>query len=322
MKVFSVAKQVAFHQLLAGARKTVLADALSAAMRAADQEKVKAELSDLIPRDVQKALAATGIRDEWVFPSPTVLREQPTLVGYYRLLLGISQKEFYRGETGMGPLKSMEVSANLSDRQDKLLPEFCRAMASALSDLVRQLSPVMTPRDVSELPLLSLGAQFQGGNNVTIGKRATAEVFLAIAELVEPHLASRTESKLHLRNAAGREVTIRLGADPDVSIDEAVGSVVHSHVAVEIKGGTDTSNVHNRAGEAEKSHQKAREAGYRDFWTIILLKNVDVAKLHSESPTTTSWFDAAEVLGRSGPSWDDFCERLASAVGIPLTDRA
>jgi hypothetical protein len=32
-------------------------------------------------------------------------------------------------------------------------------------------------------------------------------------------------------------------------------------VAVEIKGGKDYSNIHNRIGEAEKSHQKAKKEG-------------------------------------------------------------
>jgi hypothetical protein len=57
----------------------------------------------------QKILAASGVRDEHVFPAPTVLEKKPTLVGYYRLLLGMSQKRFYRKGTGMSTYRGMEI---------------------------------------------------------------------------------------------------------------------------------------------------------------------------------------------------------------------
>jgi hypothetical protein len=56
--------------------------------------------------------------------------------------------------------------------------------------------------------------------------------------------------------------------------------------------------VHNRAGEAEKSHIKAKTQDFRDCWTIISLTGVNVTKLRAESPTTNSWFDVAQVLAR------------------------
>ena len=45
----------------------------------------------------------------------------------------------------------------------------------------------------------------------------------------------------------------------------------NNRIAIEIKGGTDVSNLHNRLGEAEKSHQNARLLGFTQFWTIINL---------------------------------------------------
>lgn len=86
-------------------------------------------------------------------------------------------------------------------------------------------------------------------------------------------------------------------------------------MAIEIKGGTDRSNAHNRAGEAEKSHQKVRKNA-RDFWTIIAMKGVDMKQLATESPTTRRWYDVAEVLGRSGANWDRFTNDLKGAIGI------
>lgn len=89
-------------------------------------------------------------------------------------------------------------------------------------------------------------------------------------------------------------------------------------VAIEIKGGTDVSNAHNRAGEAEKSHRKAKAKNFGDFWTLIAKKGVEMATLQVESPTTRYWFDVTQVLARAGADWDAFCNRLAGAVGIPV----
>jgi hypothetical protein len=108
------------------------------------------------------------------------------------------------------------------------------------------------------------------------------------------------------------------GTDPDIRIQEDFGGTFRKKVAIEIKGGTDKSNAHNRAGEAEKSHHKAKREGFRDFWTIIAKKGLNVDKLRAESPTTNSWFDVAQILGRNGPDWEDFRSRISEVVGIPI----
>jgi hypothetical protein len=115
---------------------------------------------------------------------PLVLETKPTLIGYYRLLLGVSQKRFYRAGTEMGPFKSMEERGLINPKRRPPLEKFAEIMALQLADLVRQISPKITARDVSELPLLTLGAQFYGSNNNTIGKQATNDVFLAVAAIV------------------------------------------------------------------------------------------------------------------------------------------
>jgi hypothetical protein len=96
------------------------------------------------------------------------------------------------------------------------------------------------------------------------------------------------------------------------------GGATHKNVAIEIKGGTDKSNAHNRAGEAEKSHQKAKQDGFRDFWTLILLKGMDLAKLKRESPSTNEWFDVTQLLARDGEDWERFRDHLARVAGIPV----
>lgn len=312
-------RQIAFHQRLAAARKTHLIDALRETVAAIeDVATLRRQLGELVPSDAHGILARAGIREELVFPVPIVLEASPQLVGYYRLLLGVPQKSFYAGDTGLGRLKKAEERGVLGAADAAALPAFCRAMCDRLAELARQISPSITLRDVEELPILTLGSQLQGGNNNTIGKQATEDVFRVVTEIAKEHITSQTARQPVVTNAAGREVTITLASDPDIRIDEVFGDQPRARTAIEIKGGTDVSNAHNRAGEAEKSHIKARGLGYRDFWTLIAKKGLDVAKLQSESPTTTLWFDATQVLARAGPDWDLFRTRLAGDVGIPI----
>lgn len=314
----SPSRQVLFHQMLVAARKSVLLDALSEALGQLDPNITKGQILVYVPVDAQKILAAAGIRDEHIFPLPAISEKKPTLIGYYRLLLGVSQKRFYRKGTGMGPFKSMETSGLLSPKKRPDLESFCTAMAENLAELVRNISPPITPRDVSDLPLLTLGAQLYGSNNNAIGKQATLDVFLSVVEIVKNFISSQNSSKITLENASKRTVVIALSGDPDIRVQEEFEGRLRNILAIEIKGGTNVSNAHNRAGEAEKSHRKAKKQDFRDYWTIISLAGVDLGMLQQESPTTTSWFDVAQVLAREGKDWKEFRSRFAGAVGIPL----
>jgi hypothetical protein len=317
-KPLSPSRQVVFHQMLVAARKSVLMDALSEARGQLDPNITKKQILAYVPAGAQKILAAAGIRDEHVFPVPAVLEKKPTLVGYYRLLLGISQKRFYRKGTDMGPFKSMETRGLFNPKKRPDLERFCTLMAENLAELVRQISPKITARDVSELPLLTLGAQLYGSNNNAIGKQATLDVFLSVVEIVKKFIVSQDSPKITVHNASKRKVIIALSSDPDIRIQEEFEGKLRNILAIEIKGGTDVSNAHNRAGEAEKSHRKAKKQDFRDYWTIISLAGVDPTMLRQESPTTNSWFDVAQVLARAGNDWKEFRSRFAGAVGIPL----
>ncbi len=311
-------RQIAFHQFLVAARTTWLRDVLLAAVANVDPLILKQQIAEYAPVDAQQTLAAAGIRDELVFPTPVLLREAPSLVGYYRLLLGAPRKQFYDKATGLSEFKTAEEKGVLGASQEQRLDEFCRAMSEQLADLVRQISPRVTPRDIAELPLLTLGQMLQGQHNNVIGTQAKDAVFLAIAEIVEGHIMERTANRLTVSNTSGRMVLITLAADPDVSVEEDQAGDVDRRLAIEIKGGTDKSNAYNRAGEAEKSHLAARTKGFRDFWTIIAVHGVDQQKLRTSSPTTNLWFDVAQVLARTGQDWESFRRRLAGAIGVPV----
>jgi hypothetical protein len=282
------------------------------------RKSAKKQILAYVPARAQKILAAAGIRDEHVFPIPAVLENKPTLIGYYRLLLGISQKRFYRKGTDMGPFKSMETRGLFNPKKRPDLERFCAVMADNLDEMVRQISPRITARDISELPLLTLGAQLYGSNNNTIGKQATLDVFLSVIEIVKSFIVSQDRTKISVHNASKRQVIIALSSDPDIRIQEEFEGKLRNILAIEIKGGADVSNAHNRAGEAEKSHRKAKKQDFRDYWTIISLAGVEPAMLQQESPTTNSWFDVAQVLAREGNDWKEFRSRFAGAVGIPL----
>ena len=314
-----ISRQLAFHQLLVAARKMWLAEALREALLQADPRKVKEQLLFFAPSDTLKLLAASQIRDEHVFPVPIILETRPTLVGYYRLLAGFPQKSFYAAGTGMARFKVMETSNVIDDRQRQFLPQFCREMCRAIGDLIRQISPTVSAEDIGQLPLITLGSQFQGANNNLIGQQATRDVFVVIGKIAEPAILEKSKGRIVLQNSSGAKVIISLASDPDVRIQLQQEDSLRNKLAIEIKGGSDRSNAHNRAGEAEKSHQKARSLDYRECWTLIAKKGLVEVKLKAESPTTDQWFDVAQVLAEEGDDWEEFRSRLADILGIRLT---
>ena len=316
----SADRQIRFRQRLIEARSLWLLDALQSAAALVDPGLVREQVGQTAPILPLQSLAKSGIRDEHVFAVPAILEHTPTLLGYYRLLLGVPQKTFYSSATRLQMFKSMETKGSLNDRQSERLWDLCRFLNGPLADLVLNVSPYLSLRDIQELPLLTLGSQFQGANNNIIGQAATTGVFNSINTILHPFLRTTTHDRSEIVNSAGRTVVVRLASDPDVSVTEIVGSTERKTSAIEIKGGLDQSNAHNRAGEAEKSHQKARAAGYLEFWTLISKGQLDMNQFRRESPTTSSWFDVTHVLAHEGDDWEAFRAAVVQAVGIPLEE--
>jgi len=84
---------------------------------------------------------------------------------------------------------------------------------------------------------------------------------------------------------------------------------------MEIKGGAARSNIHNRLGEAEKSHQKAKSRGFFEFWTIVRCQT-DPAVAREESPTTSHFFNLDRIKDPTTPQRTRFREMLGSLIGI------
>ena len=321
MSPFSIpdtGRQVFVAAFLAQARHNWLHHAVVVAAKSVDAEKLRVEIESFAPAEGLAALRGTGVRDEEVFATPIMLQHSPGILAYYRLLLGISQKQFYSTSTGLNVFRSMEDRQSITERAAPMLGYLCDSLNSSLSDLIMALPREGLKHDVRELPLLTLGAQADGSWRNKIGTSATSQVFDSLKDIVRGtgRKYVETSSSISLLNSSHREVTLALAPDPDIVIREEfpTGSVYKT--AIEIKGGSDYSNIHNRVGEAEKSHQKARLEGAGDFWTIIDLQQGDPAILGTESPTTRQWFNLSEVLNRSGGSWEDLQRHVQSALGI------
>jgi hypothetical protein len=87
--------QTDFAKTLFTIRGLYLQDALRKVIEKTDIETIENELHKFAPKQVLTALAAIGLSGEFAFATPYLLKKSPYLLGYYRLLLGFSQKAFY-----------------------------------------------------------------------------------------------------------------------------------------------------------------------------------------------------------------------------------
>jgi hypothetical protein len=293
-----------------------LQQALSNAIESADLQTINAELDRFAPASDLKALASRGIRGEFLFAVPSLLKMKPNLLGYYRLLLGYSQKEFYT-KAKLGRLKCMEEPGRLTPRLETEIADLCVALVQRGSELLHAIGPEKLTLDLlDDLALLTLGPQLRGSNNTKIGAIANRAVFEIIQQIVKHATVKATESRLEILNASGRKAVIAFSADPDISIFEEMATSERNVVAIEIKGGADASNIWNRLGEAEKSHQSAKQRGFVEFWTIYNVPDLNLTKARVKSPTTNRFYSLINLSLPTSEELVDFRERLLSLVGI------
>ncbi|MCC6346447.1 MAG: XcyI family restriction endonuclease [Nitrospirales bacterium] len=313
--------QVDFAAALVQLRDTFLQEALFATVKGLKLAGIDKELAMYAHDADLSLLASKGLRGEIVFATPVILSANPRLLGYYRLLLGFSQKSFYIAETGVGLFKAMEDKGILSKKNSIRLPELCRALNNAASYLMNSISEIsLTKTFLDDLALLTLGPQLRGGANVTKGARGIVIVFDVIKTIVDQHVTTATPRVMEIKNAAGRMVLIEFAPDPDIIIRERLSERpgdFRNIIAIEIKGGTDFSNIHNRIGEAEKSHQKAKSEGYVECWTVVNVDRIDMAMAKKESPSTNRFYRLSQIAAQSGQEYADFESRVVSLTGIP-----
>lgn len=309
--------QIDFAGALHSAYRLYLQEALTTTVRGMTISEIDAELGGLAPNAHLSSLASHGLRGELVFAVPSVLKARPQLLAYYRLLLGFSQKAFYTSALGLSRFKAMETRGVISGPCLKMLPALCSGLAAAASELLTGLASLqMSKAFLHDLSVLTFGAQLRGGANVKIGTEGVAIVFNIIRRIVDPAVVNATATCIELLNASGRSVKVEFSSDPDIQITEGIAQNTRRNViAIEIKAGKDYSNVHNRLGEAEKSHQKARQDGFTECWTIVNVSHLNLAHARTESPSTDRFYNLA-ALQVNSEELTDFTARIAALTGI------
>ena len=310
--------QILFADALEEVRTECLQDALAATIASMQIQAVDQDLHEYADAASLQILAAQGLRGELLFAVPCVLRKNPRLLGYYRLLLGHSQKSFYDAATGAGLFKSMEESGYLSAKQLDALPALCTALAQNAQYMLSHLnSSQLSASFLDQLTLLTLGPQLRGRANVQRGSTAILQVFDVILQIVSSAVISSNTKCIKLKNSSGRTVLIQFAADPDIVIREELAPDLYRNlVAIEVKGGQDYSNIHNRIGEAEKSHQKAKKDGYIECWTVVNVDRVNMDMACRESPTTNQFYRISELLNQASAEYVRFMMQIISIVGI------
>lgn len=281
---------------------------------------IDVELRELVPATALNHVARLGLRGERVFPVPSILEHAPPLIGYYRMLLGISKKDFQQAnKLGYGPWLNAEERGTIPPRLVPHLPRLCTALIEPLVKVVYAMN-TFNDQDLNDLMLLTLGPTLQGGRNNIIGSEASTAVFAALRTLVSGWITFDSERLIRF-TAPNRQTFVLIeGSDPDVRLDATApnGEEVPV-VAIEIKGGKDASNAHNRAGEAEKSHIKAQMAGYGHRWTVMVMRGLDPERLNEETPSSTELFEASDIIKQSGPDWVALRECFTEIVSEPLS---
>ena len=304
--------------MLDAARSRVLLEALHQTVGTLDIAELDRELARLVPSPALARLAGLGLRAETYFPTPAILNAKPSLLGYYRLLYGYSQKLFYGTLTGCSKFKTMEFSDKVTPLAAPEIVELCKSFAGVGDMLVGGLGgKIGQPSYPDELCLLTLGAQFRGSANNAIGSEGIRSVFAVLTAIFEHETEQSGPRSLEIRSAAGGLVRVELAADPDILIKSQMGDgqdrVV---VAIEVKAGEDHSNIWNRVGEAEKSHLKARASAVVECWTIINDAQADEVRLRTASPSTNRFYQLLELTNDKSPNRADFAARVRNMVGM------
>ncbi|MHB9024983.1 MAG: XcyI family restriction endonuclease [Armatimonadota bacterium] len=311
--VFKPDLQVSFYYRLQILKERYLSDALRKAVSAVELSLIDKQLSILVDSLSLQKTASFGLRGELFFPVPCLLERDPFLLGYYRLLYGFSQKAFYRGP--LSKFKRLEEEGTASPDLQAELPALCESLVQTAELLVDGID-VLALSTITELQLLTIGPQLRGGENTRLGQDASKQFYSLLKLIVSTYLVESTEHTIIIENDSKRHVVIEFAADPDVTITETMTSDTRPLVSIEIKGGRDYSNIHNRLGEAEKSHLKAKRIGFFEFWTITrvtLDKNAT-----RESPTTSRFFNLDEISDANSKAYQSFCDILRSILSIHL----
>ncbi len=304
--------QLSFWSQLQAVRETRLGPALERTVAGMATREIDAELDALVATPRLARLSSLGIRGEVFLPVPCILRARPCLLGYYRLLYGFSQKEFY-GKGRFREFSAMEKRDALTKGTDALLPALCRSLVETGQLLLDGLARP-SRESVHELQLLTIGGQLRGRYNNVIGQEAIAEVRRVFDELVGPYDPESAAKLIRFRNDLGLTIEIRFGRDPDVAVRE-ISPRRTPILCIEVKGGRDASNQGQRIPAAEASHARARDQGFPEVWTLLRTR-VEDSHFGAKAATTTPSFNLDDVQDAKHPDYTTFRELLRRKLGI------
>ena len=307
--------QIAFYHKIKSINEQYLYQALSATIKQLSIKDIDKQMAEYVDPESIKKVASYGLRGELFFPVPCIMERNPKLLGYYRLLFGISQKEFYN-KGPFGAFKRLEEKGVIAEKMRPLLEPLCTSLIATAEMMIEQIDD-LSLTTIRDLQMLTLGPQLRGGVNTESGKDAAERIFKLLKSLVSPYLKLETDRSLIIENDSKRTVTIEFSSDPDIRIIETIGSINRPLVSIEIKGGRDKSNIHNRIGEAEKSHQKAKGKGFFEFWTIIRV-DLDYSQAKRESPTKSHFFNIDHIQDLHHEEYQLFRDLLSSLSSIRI----
>jgi hypothetical protein len=305
--------QIGFYYKLRNIKDLYFHEALKNTLKELKISEVDNELNRLVSNESLQKLASFSLRGEALFALPIMLQTNPFLLGYYRLLLGFSQKEFY-SKGPFGIFKMMEEKGIITVKARSGINDLASSLIASADYLVEKMNHIDLAQ-LYELQLLTVGPQLRGSKNNEYGQIATKKVFNLLKELVKKTITNSTSTIIEIKNDAGRFVRIEFSADPDIAISEKLKMGERPLISIEIKGGKDLSNIHNRIGEAEKSHQKAKNRGYLEFLTILSVET-NYQKLKEESPTTNHFFRLDQILDFNTEEHHQFKDIITSALSI------
>jgi len=313
--VLSPDLQISFYFRFQEIKNLYLGDALQKAIINMDIPELDSQLGNLVPKEYLNRVSSFGIRGETYFPVPYIIESAPYLLGYYRLLYGLSQKDFYHKNTFSG-FKPLEQQGRIPDKVTNLIPALCRSLISTGQILLDAID-ILSLEIIRTLQIITVGPQLRGSTLNKIGQKAIAEVYKIIENIVKPYITSSAPRSITIRNEPGSTVLINFSADPDVSIKEILPTGVNPIVAIEIKGGGDASNVFNRIGEAEKSHESARESGFHHLWTIVRAAfNKERLKIKYPNLRTTQFYNLNNLNDNTSQEYQRFNDLFCSLISI------
>ena len=312
--------QIGFAMRLMSLNLKFLQPALRKAVSSVDIQELDKDLIAYAGKEYIARMAAKGLRGELLFATPCIIKNTPALLGYYRLLLGYSQKAFYNGTTGFSLFRKCEDGNVLTAAAGAKLNDACAELCNAGKVLLDGIgTDLISKALLHELSLLTLGPQLRGAASNTIGQEGIKSVFQIILSIVKNSVIMQDQASgiIVVENAAMRRVTIEFSSDPDIIITEKVSEkTTKKIVAIEIKAGGDIANIHNRLGEAEKSHQKAKLDGFAECWTIFNV-DLDYAVAKKETPSTNRFYRLSCLANAGSEEFDDFRDQVIYFTGIP-----